>query len=224
MSQTINMVIREIEKQIPTYEMRKIEGNFYGIYAKNKLVSVVSSEYKLIQSRQLFKELFENFKEFNILRYSLKTNLKKHFLYIRFENPPFSYKFLVVAVNSIDKSNALKLFVGVYEQYCGNDLLLTHAYYIKHIGEIEEKLKINLSLDYVIQKYEALKKRYINLSEEDLEKLRKVVFLKDYDRKYLLNTHNLFDIYQYITTILPKKYNIAYFEKLNNLYNFLIKE
>jgi len=187
MSQTLNQVIREIEKQIPTYYTRPLENGFVGIYnnKNNKLTSVVSERYVLIQSRDLFKEvLLSSFNDVHILNYKLKTNLKKHYLYLRLQKEPYQQKFMVILINSVDKSNALKMLAGVYEWECGNDLVVFYGFYIKHIGNNNLKLKINLNeiINHVIYNYNDLAKT-VNpvpfMNEETLKKLRKIVYLNE---------------------------------------------
>jgi len=63
------------------------------------------------------------------------------------------------------------------------------------------------------------------LDEDNIEKLHinKIIYLTEERKKELLRMENALDVYRYITTEMSKKYNIAYFEKLNYLYNLLVK-
>jgi hypothetical protein len=224
MSQSLIQIIREIEKQIPTYYTRPLENGFVGIYnsKNNKLTSVVSEKYVLIQSRDLFKEIIMNsFKDVHIIRYALETNLRKHYLYLRIEKEPYVEKFMVIMVNSVDKSNAVKILAGIFEQECGNDLVILSGMYFKHIKE--QPLTYRLDLDKLFSIYRSLSLEPNNLDEEDVMKLRKVVYIDEKRKSNILQCPNKLEVYRYITSLISKKYNIAYFEKLNYLYNFLIK-
>jgi hypothetical protein len=230
MSQSIVQVIRDLEKTIPQYEMRKIDLAFSGIYVKNKLVSVVSSKYVLVQSRDLFKEVLENFKDFNILRHVIKTNLKKHFVYLRLEYPPLTEKFMVLLVNSIDRSNALKVLCGIFERECGNDLIVFSFLWLKHIGTfvqgiLSKPFRNLIDPKEIIVRYENLKRLPNPLNEESIQKLQNnyIIYITEERKKELLALENALEVYRYITNNMAKKYNINYFEKLNYLYNFLIK-
>jgi hypothetical protein len=223
---SIEYVLRDLEKVIPEYYTRPIQDNFIGIYTKrnNKLVSVVSSEYKFIQSKELFKEILLSLKDYNIIRHTIKTNLKTHYVYLRMEIDGFSKKLMLILVNSVDKSNAVKFLAGVFEQICGNDLIITHWFYFKHVGNINEKLKaLKILPQNIIAQYEMFKNKPNPINEEDIPKLRKVIYIDERIAKAILQQSSLYDVYNYITSQMSKKYNMAYFQKLNYLYNFLMR-
>jgi hypothetical protein len=227
MSQSLIQVIREIEKQIPLYYTRPLENGFVGIYnnKNNKLTSVVSEKYLLVQSRDLFKEvLLSSFNDIHILSFKLKTNLAKHYLYLRFQKEPYQQKFMVILINSVDKSNAIKMLAGVYEQICGNDLAVLYGFYVKHIGNNNFKLKINLNeiINYVITNYNNLAKTVNPIPFMNKETLRKVVYLNEERIEQLRKLSNCLEVYRTITNWMSKKYNIHYFEKLNYLYKLLV--
>jgi hypothetical protein len=223
---SVEYVLRDLEKIIPEYYTKAIDENFVGIYNKrnNKLVSVVSSEYKFIQSKDLFKEVLLSLRDYNFVKHTIKTNYKTHYLYLRAEIPGYTNKLMLILVNSVDRSNAVKFLVGVYELKCANDLIITHWFYFKHIGQTEEKLKaIKIMPERIIAEYEALKGIPNQLTEESIKRLRKVIYIDEKIAKTILQQSSLYDVYNYITSQMSKKYNIAYFQKLNYLYNFLIK-
>ena len=222
MSQSLIQVIRDIEKTIPIYEQRRIQDNFIGIYAKGKLVSVVSNRYVLVQSRDLFKEAIMYFKDYIITRHIIKTNLRRHYLYLRFESPSFTEKFIAILINSVDKSNAIKFLMGVYEKICGNDLIFFHKWWIKHIGQVQQKLDLALPSNLIAILYE-IQRRGNYLDNEQIEKLKKVVYLNEERINKLLVCPNLLEAYRYLTSLMPKRYNMAYFDKLHYLYNLLIE-
>jgi hypothetical protein len=228
MSQTLLQVLKEIEKQIPLYYTRPLENGFVGIYnsKNNKLTSVVSEKYILVQSRDLFKEvLLSSFNDVHILRYALKTNLKKHYLYLRLQKEPYQQKFMVILINSIDRSNAVKMLAGVYEWECGNDLAVLYGFYIKHTKDFKLKINLNEIINYVITNYYNLEKM-VNpipfMDKETIAKLKKIVYLNEERIEQLRQLKNSLEVYRTITNWMSKKYNIAYFEKINYLFKLLV--
>jgi len=225
---TLNQVLKEIEKQIPLYYTRPLENGFVGIYnsKNNKLTSVVSEKYVLIQSRDLFKEIIMNsFNDVHILNYKLKTNLKKHYLYLRLQKEPYKQKLMVILINSVDKSNAVKMLAGVFEQECGNDLAVLYGFYIKHTKDFKLKINLNEIINYVITNYYNLEKM-VNpipfMDKETIAKLKKIVYLNEKRIEQLKRLPNSLEVYRTITNWMSKKYNIAYFEKINYLFKLLV--
>jgi hypothetical protein len=130
---------------------------------------------------------------------------------------------MVILINSVDRSNAVKILAGVYEQICGNDLVILHGFYVKHIGNINFKIDLNKITDYTIRRYHQLENlNPIQLIAEVIAKLRRIVYLDKERIEQLKELPNRLEMYRAITNWIPKKYNINYFEKLQYLYNLLV--
>ena len=195
------MIIKDIEQKIPYYYTKEISEDFLGIYSQksHKLVSVVSSKYKLVQSRDLFKEILLQLKDYNFIKYTLKTNYKTHYLYLRMEFPGYTQKFMMILVNSVDKSNAVKFLVGVYEQLCANDLIITSWIYFKHIGQTEEKSKaLKIFPGSIIMQYKALENKPNFLDERILQRLKGIIYLDEKITKEILALPNIYEVYNIV--------------------------
>jgi|GEM_PF-2851222 hypothetical protein len=227
----IENIIAEIEKRIPNYYIKQIkdernrETEFMGIYEdkNNKLVSIVSKKYVLYQSKDILKEVILQLKDYKITDFKLSTTLKVHYLYLRADEIIEQYNLIAIFYNSVDKTHAVKIFAGVFVKECQNDLTLIKGIYIKHINEPQT---INLTLNPIVIKnhIEKLQNTKNLITEDDIEKLKKVIYINDERKERLLNEKTMWDVYNYITLLISKKYNKPYFDKLAYVYNFIQKK
>ena len=216
---------------IPIYEEQSLQfngkdTNFKLIIANGKVVSVVSKQYKLIQSRIVFQEFLTSLSIHKIASITLRTNLVKHYMYIRMSETIENYKLMLIAINSVDKSNALKLLSGVFVLDCGNDLVVMKGIYVKHIGKTLNIPKFEDIIQATKMKLEYLKANPIRLfDDEDKKKILSLVNkwgrykLKEYLKG---EVYNAFELYNQVTNCMAKDYKINYFEKLQSLYNLIM--
>jgi len=215
---------------IPLYqeEILKFNGkdtNFKLIIANGKVVSVVSKQYKLIQSRIVFQEFLTSLPIHKIASITLRTNLAKHYLYVRMSETIENYKLMLIAINSVDKSNALKLLSGVFVLDCGNDLVVMKGIYVKHIGKTLNIPKFENIIELTKGSLDFLKTSSVTLLDEDKKKILGLVskWSRYQMKEYLKGEkYNAFELYNQVTNCMAKDYKINYFEKLQSLYNLIM--
>jgi hypothetical protein len=217
---------------IPLYqeEILKFNGkdtNFKLIIANGKVVSVVSKQYKLIQSRIVFQEFLTSLPIHKIASITLRTNLVKHYMYIRMSEMIENYKLMLIAINSVDKSNALKLLSGIFVLDCGNDMIVMKGIYLKHIGKTLNIPEFSNIIQATKMKLEYLKANPVRLFDVDKKKILSLVSkwgrykLKEYLKG---EVYNAFELYNQVTNCMAKDYKINYFEKLQSVYNLIIQK
>jgi len=217
---------------IPIYEEQSLkfngkDTNFKLIIANGKVVSVVSKQYKLIQSRIVFQEFLTSLPIHKIASITLRTNLVKHYMYVRMSEMIEDYKVMLIAINSVDKSNALKLLSGIFVLDCGNDMVITKGIYVKHIGKTLNIPKFDNIIQATKMMLEYLKANPVRLFDEEKKKILSLVNkwgryrLKEYLKN---NVYNAFELYNQVTNCMAKDYKINYFEKLQSLYNLIIQK
>lgn len=221
-------ILKELSR-IPEYQEVPLyyndqETNFKMIVANGKVVSVVSKAYQLIQSREVFKEFLTSLPQDKITGVKICTNMVKHYLYIRTSQFIGEARLMFIAINSVDKSNALKLLTGIFVQECANDLAILKGIYIKHIGKKLQVPKFEELIQATIQRLEYLKAKEIELYEEDKKKILLLVnkWERNKLKEYLVaNKYSAFEFYQKITTHMWKNYRLSYFNRLQVLYNLI---
>ena len=215
---------------IPLYqeEILKFNGkdtNFKLIIANGKVVSVVSKQYKLIQSRLVFQEFLTSLPIEKIASITLRTNLVKHYMYVRMSEMIEDYKVMLIAINSVDKSNALKLLSGIFVLDCGNDMIVMKGIYLKHIGKTLNIPEFENIIQATKGSLDFLKSSNVTLLDDDKKKILGLVSKWGrYQMKEYLKSekYNAFELYNKITTHISKDYKINYFEKLQSLYNLIM--
>jgi len=84
----------------------------------------------------------------------------------------------------------------------GNDLVILHGFYVKHIGNFKLKINMDEIINSVITRYNNFA-NYNNpiwkMDDKEVMKLRKVVYLDKLRIQQLRNCNNLLEVYRLIT-------------------------
>ena len=192
-------VPKEIAK-LPIFELRSIDGyrnnNAYRLIVRKdskEIVALVSSEYMLIQPREIFSKIYYlALKTSKISSISVSYNNRRQYMEILFKELlntiDGTYKWGVRAVNSTDGSRIFEIHYILWRLECQNDLFILKSLGVIHKVEIFYRLKLK---EIPILSKEFIEKLIRINQEETLGKKEAIRLISRFPRYYRIKGFSL---------------------------------